>query len=105
MGIVDAVLELGSKGFYVGLEPTSRKRSTHSPEADQRRNQELSAYFSGLRNQVGLAQQEVAARMGTTQSVISRFESGWSNPTLDFMHRYCLALGVKVSLSLTKSDS
>ncbi len=52
------------------------------------------------RNQDGLTQRELARRMGTKQSVISRFESGKTNPTLDFLYRLADALGTELKITV-----
>ena len=52
------------------------------------------------RNKEGLTQKELARRMGTKQSVISRFESGKTNPTLDFLYRLADALGAKLKITV-----
>lgn len=48
----------------------------------------------------GLTQREVAERMGTTQSVIARMESGTPLPSLRSIQRYAQATGNKLKLSL-----
>jgi DNA-binding XRE family transcriptional regulator len=48
----------------------------------------------------GLTQKEVAERMGTTQSVIARMESGKPLPSLRSIQRYAHATGTKISISL-----
>ncbi|MDF1795115.1 MAG: helix-turn-helix transcriptional regulator [Coxiellaceae bacterium] len=40
-----------------------------------------------------LTQKDIAERMGTTQSVIARLESGAQLPTIKTIERYALALG------------
>ena len=40
-----------------------------------------------------LTQQEVAQRMGTTQSVVARLESGMQLPSMKTIERYAHALG------------
>lgn len=45
------------------------------------------------RSLAGLTQSEVAQRMGTTQSVIARLESGKQAPSLRTVQRYARALG------------
>lgn len=52
------------------------------------------------RNKGGLTQKELAKRMGTKQSVISRFESGRTNPTLDFLYRLAEALGAELKITV-----
>ena len=41
-----------------------------------------------LREQAGLTQSQVAARMGTTQPVIARLEAGGRDPRLSTIERY-----------------
>jgi DNA-binding XRE family transcriptional regulator len=48
----------------------------------------------------GLTQKEVAERMGTTQSVIARMESGKPLPSLRSIQRYAHATGTKIRISL-----
>jgi DNA-binding XRE family transcriptional regulator len=47
------------------------------------------------RTQAGLTQSDVAQRMGTTQSVIARLESGKRAPSLRTVQRYAQALGAR----------
>jgi predicted transcriptional regulator len=48
----------------------------------------------------GLTQKELARKIGTKQSAISRFESGTYNPTLSFLGKVASALDTKVNISL-----
>lgn len=54
------------------------------------------------RNKKGMTQAEIAQRAGTTQSAIARFESGRTNPTLDFAIRLSSAVGAKLEIRLSK---
>lgn len=54
------------------------------------------------RNKKGMTQTEIARRAGTTQSAIARFESGRTNPTLDFASRLSMAVGAKLEIRLSK---
>ena len=45
------------------------------------------------RARAGLSQAEVAQRMGTTQSVVARLESGRRPPSLRTVQRYAQAVG------------
>ena len=47
-----------------------------------------------------MTQEDVAQRMGTTKSSISRFESGDYNPTVDFLIRLSSALGKKLKINM-----
>jgi ribosome-binding protein aMBF1 (putative translation factor) len=49
----------------------------------------------------GITQAELARRIGTKQSAISRFESGSENPTIDFLKKIAKALGVKLSFKIS----
>lgn len=44
------------------------------------------------RNDRGLTQEQLAGRIGTKQSVISRLEIGRANPTVSFLKKLALAL-------------
>ena len=52
------------------------------------------------RVKAGLTQAEVATRMGTTQSVIARMESGRTLPSLRTLSRYAHAIGYSASVKL-----
>lgn len=46
-----------------------------------------------------LTQTQVAERMGTTQSVVSRAEAGWVEPSLTFIDRYARAVGRPIAIT------
>jgi len=48
----------------------------------------------------GLTQKELAKRMGTKQSAISRFESGTYNPSLSWVQEMAHALHAKIKISI-----
>jgi len=50
----------------------------------------------------GLSQKELAKKIGTKQSAISRLESGTYNPSLSFLHKVSEALDVKLKISLAE---
>ncbi len=52
------------------------------------------------RARAGLTQQELADRMGTTQPVIARLESGRQKPTTKTLERFAKATGSKVEIRL-----
>lgn len=54
----------------------------------------------GERIRQDLTQEELADRIGTKKSNISRFESGNQNPSLDFLVRVAKALGKTVKIQL-----
>lgn len=52
------------------------------------------------RSRAGLTQGEVAARMGTTQSVVARLESGRRAPSMRTVERYAQAVGARAVVHL-----
>ncbi len=52
------------------------------------------------RSRAGLTQEEVALRMGTTQSTVARLESGKRPPSLRSVQRYAQAVGARAVLRL-----
>ena len=50
----------------------------------------------------GLSQKELAQKIGTKQSAISRLESGTYNPSLSFLWKVGEALGAKLKISLAE---
>ena len=48
----------------------------------------------------GLTQAEIASRMGTTQSVVARLESGRILPSVKTLHQYAKATGKNLHVSL-----
>lgn len=49
----------------------------------------------------GLTQAQLAKKLGTKQSAISRLERGAYNPTLSFLRRLADALGVELRISFS----
>jgi predicted transcriptional regulator len=69
--------------------------------AADRTLQVLVADFLAARTAAGLTQEEVAARMSTTKSVVSRLESGRRTlPSLRTIEKYALAVGATVEIRL-----
>jgi len=56
------------------------------------------------RLRAGLSQQALAARLGTYQSVVARWETGASKPTMATVRRAVRAAGFDLSVSLTPID-
>ena len=52
------------------------------------------------RVRAGMTQQQVAEKMGTTQSTVARLESGGTMPSLRSLQKYAWATGSKVRISL-----
>jgi ribosome-binding protein aMBF1 (putative translation factor) len=56
------------------------------------------------RTRAHLSQAEVASRMGTTESAVSRLESGRVKPSTRTLERYAEATGHKLRISLTPAN-
>ena len=59
----------------------------------------LASALIGARAKAGLTQEELAKRMGTTQAVIARLESGRIRPTTRTLERYAKATGTRLRIS------
>jgi ribosome-binding protein aMBF1 (putative translation factor) len=55
------------------------------------------------RSKAGLTQAQLAKRMGTTQSVVARIESGRNPPNLKTLDKYARALGRRIEVKLVKA--
>ena len=61
---------------------------------------ELARMLIEKRLKMGMTQKQLAEKMGTTQSALSRFEMGGTNPSLGFLKKLAGALGTKLSVRL-----
>jgi transcriptional regulator with XRE-family HTH domain len=80
-----------------------RRRAARSPayRAEQRRLQqfeELARLVIKHRAELGLSQQDLASRMGTSHSAISRLESGRHQTSVATLQRVADALGLRLVL-------
>jgi transcriptional regulator with XRE-family HTH domain len=64
------------------------------------RRRELGDVLVGRRQELGLTQTQVAARMGTSQSAVARLESGGSDVLLSTLERYAEAVGWSLDWTL-----
>jgi len=62
---------------------------------------EIAAELIRARMRAGLSQAELAERMGTSQSTITRLESGTSLPSTKTLWRVAKATGSKVEVKIT----
>jgi ribosome-binding protein aMBF1 (putative translation factor) len=58
----------------------------------------------GARAHAGLTQEELAERMGTSQSAIARLESGRSRPSTTTLAKLAAATGTKLRVSFVVDD-
>ena len=56
------------------------------------------------RQEAGLSQTEVAARMGTSQSAVARLEAGATDVRLSTLLRYAEAIGAQLDVRLEAGD-
>lgn len=61
----------------------------------------LAAQLIRARKRANLTQEDVAKRMGTTQSVVARLESGHPMPSLRSLKRYAQAVNGKVEIRVS----
>jgi DNA-binding XRE family transcriptional regulator len=61
---------------------------------------EVARELISARARVGLTQADVAERMGTTQSVVARIESGRRQPSMRTVQRYAQAIGCRAVVRL-----
>ena len=65
---------------------------------------ELAAEMIRARQRAGLTQAQLAARMGTTQSVVARLESGRTLPSMKTIARYAAATGSRPQVRLVAAE-
>jgi predicted transcriptional regulator len=56
------------------------------------------------RQELGLSQTQVAARMGTSQSAVARMEAGGSDVRLSTVERYAAAVGRRLEVRLLADE-
>ncbi|OFV94061.1 MAG: XRE family transcriptional regulator [Acidobacteria bacterium RIFCSPLOWO2_12_FULL_54_10] len=59
----------------------------------------LASAVMDLRNRAGLTQEELARKMGTTQPVVARLESGRTRPSMRTLERLAQATGSRLLIS------
>jgi predicted transcriptional regulator len=72
-------------------------------EIAQRRRRVIGE-LAGARRTAGLSQTEVAARMGTSQSVVARLETGDIDARLSTLQRYAAAVGRELELGIRPEE-
>lgn len=69
--------------------------ATHDEYVSVASEFEMARELIAARSRAGLTQGEVAERMGTTQSVVARLESGRRAPSMRTVQRYAQAVGAR----------
>jgi ribosome-binding protein aMBF1 (putative translation factor) len=90
-------------GSTVSEARARRARNSAAYRAEQRRLaqfEELARLVIKHRAALGLSQQELAQRVGTSHSAISRIESGRHKTSVETLQRLAEALGLRLVLGL-----
>jgi predicted transcriptional regulator len=66
------------------------------------RRRRLTTDLVARRQELGLSQTQVAARMGTSQSAVARLESGDADVRFSTLERYAAALGQVLDIRLER---
>jgi DNA-binding XRE family transcriptional regulator len=77
--------------------PGFREMALRRMSQDRRR---LMRELAGRRQDAGLSQTEIAARMGTSQSAVARLEAGEADVRASTLERYAAALGTEITWKL-----
>lgn len=82
----------------------ARRRAADSKYAELEKKHEVALAVADLvilhRTRAGLSQEELANRMGTSVSAISRLESGFHVPSLETLRRLAAAFGGRVKIDI-----
>ena len=65
----------------------------------------LARLFIGARARADLTQEQVAERMGTTQAVIARLESGRVKPSTRTLERFARATGTRLRIAFEPAEA
>lgn len=85
------------KALKTELLADSATRAEYDAMADEF---DMARELIAARSRAGLTQDQLAQRMGTTQSVIARLESGRRAPSLRTVQRYAYALGCRAMVRI-----
>ena len=88
----------------------NRKDPVVKPQRQIKKNTQLAPRYEIVellktaRKAQDITQEDLAQRVGTKKSNISRFESGRYNPSLDFLIKVSNSLGLQLQITLKGSD-
>jgi UDP-N-acetylglucosamine 1-carboxyvinyltransferase len=89
-----------TKSFDKFLKKKLKKKSLKKHFESARSLLEVALTISKARDAAGLSQSQLASRLGTTQSVISRIESGNQNLSLDMLSKIAAVLECHLMVGL-----
>ncbi len=82
----------------------ARRRASDPKYAELEKKHEVAFAIADLvilhRTRTGLTQEDLASRMGTSVSAISRLESGFHVPSIDTLRKLAGALGGRVKIDI-----
>lgn len=88
-------------GTRTATASATRARRSETYRAEQRRLaqfEELARLVIKHRSALGISQEELAGRMGTSHSAVSRIESGRHKTSVETLQRLARALGLRLVL-------
>jgi transcriptional regulator with XRE-family HTH domain len=65
----------------------------------------LASVVIGVRNRAGMTQKQLARKMGTTQPVVARLESGRARPSMQTLERLAKATGSRLFISFEPRET
>lgn len=77
-----------------------RRESIRKRREQNKRDWQLISDLVEIRKKLGIEQADIAQKMSVSQSTISRFESGQTNPTQQTIRRYARIVGVSIEYQL-----
>jgi len=92
-----AVTGHGDAPARLPLLPGFREMALRRMSQDRSR---LMRELAARRQEAGLSQTEIAARMGTSQSAVARLEAGGADARASTLERYAAALGTEITWKL-----
>jgi transcriptional regulator with XRE-family HTH domain len=90
---------------WSGVRARRPSHAASEAAADEARVTAFRELVYQLRHDAGLTQAELAARMGTTQSVIARMEGGGTRPTLETLEKLATAVGADLVVGVRENLS
>jgi ribosome-binding protein aMBF1 (putative translation factor) len=85
-------------------QAAARRRASDTKYAELEKKHEVALAIADLvilhRTRTGLTQQDLASRMGTSVSAISRLESGFHVPSIATLRKLAAALGGRVKIDI-----
>ena len=82
-----------------------RDKRTARAYADLAEEFDVAHALIDARVRAGLSQTQVAERMGTTQSVVARLESGRRRPSMRTVERFARAVGGRLILRIERAHA